>query len=90
MKFGSDSFTHEGCCTQGHSSASAIATIQAALSAEPDMDSSAITVRMIGFVVVLEGYISNAAHRDKAIAIAAMVVGFENVHDRMLSRFSSH
>jgi osmotically-inducible protein OsmY len=90
MKFGVDTFTHEECCSQGHSSASTIATIQAALSADSAMDSSAITVQMIGPVAVLEGYISHATHRDKAIAIAAMVVGFENVHDRMLSRFSSH
>jgi hypothetical protein len=25
--------------------------------------------------------------RDKAISLAAMIVGWENVHDRMLSRF---
>ncbi|MFK0332958.1 BON domain-containing protein [Rhizobium sp. NPDC090275] len=87
MKFGSDSFTHEDWCLQGHGSASTIATIRAALSAEPDIDSSAIKVHMIGPVVILEGYISNTAHRDSAIAIAAMVVGFGNVHDRMLSHY---
>ncbi|MDK4724946.1 BON domain-containing protein [Rhizobium phaseoli] len=89
MKFGSDSFTHEECCSQGHSSASTIATIQVALAAEPDIDSSAITIQMLGPVVVLEGYIARAADRDKAISIAAMIVGFENVHDRMLSRVKS-
>lgn len=34
MKFGSDSFSHEDCCSQD-SSASTIATIQAALAADP-------------------------------------------------------
>ncbi|EPE96663.1 BON domain-containing protein [Rhizobium grahamii] len=89
MKFGSDSFSHEQSCAQGHSSASTIATIQSALSADPDIDSSAITIQMLGSVVILEGYITNAGDRDKAISIAAMIVGFENVHDRMLSRFST-
>lgn len=86
MKFGSDSFSHEDCCSQGHSSASTIATIQAALAADPMFDGSAITINMIGPVAVLEGYILNAKDRDKAISIAAMIVGFENVHDRMLNR----
>lgn len=89
MKFGSDSFSHEDCCSQGHSSASTIATIQAALAADSTLDSSAITINMIGPVAVLEGYISDAQDRDKAISVAAMIVGFENVHDRMLSRFTS-
>ncbi|WP_208247709.1 BON domain-containing protein (plasmid) [Rhizobium sp. T1470] len=87
MKFGSDNFSHEQCCSQGHSSASTIATIQSAVSADPDIDSNAITIHMLGPVVLLEGYITNAADRDKAISIAAMIVGFENVQDRMLSRF---
>ncbi|MDR6671260.1 transport-associated protein [Rhizobium sp. 1399] len=86
MKFGSDSFSHEECCSQGHSSASTIATIQCALSVDPDIDSSAITIHMLGPVAVLEGYISNAADRNKVISIAAMIVGFHNVQDRMLSR----
>jgi len=89
MKFGSDSFSHEACCSQGHSSASTIATIQAALAADPSFDSSAITINMLGPVAVLEGYIAATRDRDKAISIAAMIVGFENVHDRMLSRVTS-
>ena len=89
MKFGSDIFGHDQCCSQGHSSASTIAAIQAALSADPDIDSSAITIRMLGPVALLEGYITNAADRDKAISIAAIIVGFHNVQDRMLSRFPS-
>ncbi len=89
MKFGSDSFSHEDCCSQGHSSASTIATIQAALAADATFDSSAITIAMLGPVAVLEGYISDAQDRNKAISIAAMIVGLENVHDRMLSRVTS-
>ncbi|WP_183700777.1 BON domain-containing protein [Rhizobium sp. BK049] len=87
MKFGPDNCNHEERCSQGHSSASTIETIEAALSADPDIDSSAIEVRMLGPVVLLEGYITTPADRDRAIALAAMIVGQENVHDRMLSRF---
>jgi len=87
MKFGFDNASHEERCSQGHSSASTIATIEAVLSADLDIDSSAIEIRMLGPVVLLEGYITNAADRDKAISLAAMIVGQENVQDRMLSRF---
>ncbi|MBY5783883.1 BON domain-containing protein [Rhizobium leguminosarum] len=55
------------------------ATIEAALSADPDIDSTAIEIRMLGPVVRLEGYITNAADRDKAISLATMIVGWENV-----------
>ncbi|MBB4576982.1 BON domain-containing protein [Rhizobium lentis] len=85
MSFGPTS--HEERCSEGHSTASTIATISAALSADPEIDSSAIEIRMLGAVVLLEGYITKASDRDKAIAIAAMIVGWENVHDRMLSHF---
>ena len=87
MKFGSDNTNHEGRCSQGHSSASTIATIKAALSADQNIDSSAIEIRMLGPVVLLEGYITNAADREKAISLAGMIVGHDNVQDRMLSRF---
>ncbi len=87
MIFGSESFTHEQWCQQGHSSASTIATVKAALAAVPDIDSSAMTIHMIGPELVLEGYITNVDHRDKAVAVAAMFVGIDNVHDRMLKRF---
>lgn len=89
MKFGPDNNNHEERFSQGHSSAATVATIEAALSADPDIDSSAIEVRMLGPVVMLEGYIAKPADRDKAIALAAMIVGEEYVHDRMLSRFST-
>lgn len=85
MKFGPN--THEERCSQGHSAAATIATISAALSGDPEIDCSAIEIRMLGPVVVLEGYITKAADRDKVIALAAMIVGSENVQDRMLSRF---
>ncbi|NEJ24957.1 transport-associated protein [Rhizobium leguminosarum] len=79
MRFGPDNYNHEERCSQGHSSASTIATIEATLSADPDIDSSAIEIRMLGPVVLLEGFITNAADRDKAISLAAMIVGWENV-----------
>ncbi|MBX5237328.1 BON domain-containing protein [Rhizobium sp. NLR22b] len=85
MKFGANN--HEERCSEGHRSASIIATIKAALSADPDIDSSAIEIRMLGPVVLLEGYITKAADRDRVISVAALIVGGENVHDRMQSRF---
>lgn len=45
---------------------------------------------MVGPVVLLEGYISSVSDREKAIAIAAIVVGLANVRDRMLSRLPPH
>ncbi|MBB3138563.1 hypothetical protein FHS26_006341 [Rhizobium pisi] len=51
MKFGSDDASHEECCLQGHSSASTIAMIKAALSAAQDINISAIEIRMLGPVV---------------------------------------
>lgn len=87
MKFGPENHSHEERCPQGHSSASTIATIEAALSADPDLVSSAIEIRMLGPVVLLEGYITKPEAREKAISLAAMIVGPENVQDRMLSRF---
>ncbi|TCA35122.1 transport-associated protein [Rhizobium leguminosarum bv. viciae] len=86
MKFGPDNYNHEETWSQGHSSASTIATIEATLSADPDIDSTAIVIRMLGPVVLLEGFITKAADREKAISLAAMIVGEENVQDRMLSR----
>jgi osmotically-inducible protein OsmY len=85
VKFGSNN--HDGRCWEGHRVASTIATISADLSADPDIQSSAIEIRMLGPVVLLEGYITKPADRDKAISIAAMIVGQDNVQDRMLSRF---
>ncbi|MBB4235947.1 BON domain-containing protein [Rhizobium esperanzae] len=87
MTFGPNNHSHEECCSEGHSAAATIATISAALSADPDIDSSAIEIRMLGPVVLLEGYITKAADREKAISLAAMIVGLEHVQDRMLSHF---
>ncbi|SCB62249.1 hypothetical protein GA0061105_13913 [Rhizobium aethiopicum] len=42
---------------------------------------------MLGPVALLEGYITKPADREKAIALAAMIVGSENVQDRLLSHF---
>lgn len=52
MKFGSDNASHEERCSQGHSSASTIAMIESALSADHDIDSSAIEIKMPGPVVL--------------------------------------
>jgi len=86
MTFGPDSFSHEQHCTSGHSSASTIASVQAALSADPELDSSSISVKMLGPVVLLEGYINDSADRERAIAVAAAIVGAENLQDRMFAR----
>ncbi|ANP89724.1 transport-associated protein (plasmid) [Rhizobium leguminosarum] len=66
---------------------SGVAHLEAAISADSNLDSGAIEIRMLGPVVLLEGYITSALDREKAISVAAMIVGPENVHDRMPSRF---
>jgi len=88
MKFGPNN--HEERCPEGHSTAATVATISATLASDPDVDSSAVEIRMLGPVVLLEGYITKAADRDKIISLVASIVGWENVQDRMLSRFPSH
>ncbi|PDV84527.1 transport-associated protein [Rhizobium sp. H4] len=87
MRYGPNN--HEERCPEGHSTAATIATISATLAADPDVDGSAVEIRMLGPVVLLEGYITKAADRDKIISLAASIVGWENVQDRMLSRFPS-
>jgi osmotically-inducible protein OsmY len=87
MEYGPNN--HQEHCQEGHSTAATIATISATLAADPDVDSSAVEIRMLGPVVLLEGYITKAADRDKIISLAASIVGWENVQDRMLSRFPS-
>lgn len=60
-----------------------LASVQAAMSAEPELEASSIAVRMVGRNVLLEGYVSDYGDREKANAIAAMIAGPENVHDRL-------
>ena len=50
-----------------------LASVQAAVSAEPDLESSSISVSMIGRSVLLEGYVAGYGDREKATAIAAMI-----------------
>ncbi|MBX5164795.1 BON domain-containing protein [Rhizobium sp. NZLR4b] len=61
-----------------------LASVQAAMSAE--LESSSISVSMVGRSVLLEGYVADYGGREKAMAIAAMIAGPENVHDRMRDR----
>ncbi|ABC90380.1 hypothetical protein RHE_CH01578 [Rhizobium etli CFN 42] len=63
-----------------------LASVQAAVSAEPDLESSSISVSMIGRSLLLEGYVAGYGDREKATAIAALIAGPENVHDRMQDR----
>ncbi|MBB4194775.1 osmotically-inducible protein OsmY [Rhizobium aethiopicum] len=63
-----------------------LASVQAAVSAEPDLESSSISVSMVGRSVLLEGYVVGYGNREKATAIAALIAGPENVHDRMQDR----
>ncbi|MBB3462875.1 BON domain-containing protein [Rhizobium sp. BK377] len=60
-----------------------LAVVQTAMSAEPELESSSISVSMVGRSVLLEGYVAGYVDREKATAIAASIVGPENVHDRM-------
>jgi osmotically-inducible protein OsmY len=41
---------------------------------------------MLGPVVILEGFVAEKADRQKAVAIAAEIVGHDKVRDRMLYR----
>jgi osmotically-inducible protein OsmY len=41
---------------------------------------------MVGRSVLLEGYVAGYGNREKATAIAALIAGPENVHDRMQDR----
>jgi osmotically-inducible protein OsmY len=63
-----------------------LASVQAAMSAEPELKGSSISVSMVGRSVLLEGYVASYVDREKATAIAAMIAGPENVHDRMQDR----
>ncbi|WP_260692045.1 BON domain-containing protein [Rhizobium laguerreae] len=44
---------------------------------------------MVGRSVLLEGYVASYGDREKATAIAALIAGPENVHDRMQDRDST-
>ncbi|WP_312887412.1 BON domain-containing protein [Rhizobium laguerreae] len=56
------------------------------MTAEPELESSSISVSMVGRSVLLEGYVASYGDREKATAIAALIAGPENVHDRMQDR----
>ncbi|KRB53439.1 transporter [Rhizobium sp. Root708] len=58
-------------------------SVQAAMSAELELESSLISVSMVGRRVLLEGYVADYGDRERATAIAAMIAGPENVHDRL-------
>jgi len=60
-----------------------LASVQAAVSAEPELEGSSICISMMGRSVLLEGYVAGYGDREKATAIAASIAGPENVHDRM-------
>ena len=51
--------------------------------AEPQLEVSSIAVSIVGRNVLLEGYVSDCGDREKATAIAAMIAGPENVHNRL-------
>ncbi|MCS4096166.1 BON domain-containing protein [Rhizobium sp. BK176] len=60
-----------------------LARVRTAMSVEPELEASSIAVSMVGRNVFLQGYVSDYGHRVKATAIAAMIAGPENVHDRL-------
>jgi len=84
---GFDSFRRAGyLCNRGQSSSSTVASIKAALTADPDFDSNSITVTMLGPVAILEGYVAKKTDREKAVLLASSVVGRARVQDRMFCR----
>ncbi len=60
-----------------------LTSVQAAMSAELALESSSISVSMVGSRVLLEGYVADYGDREKATAIASMIAGPENVQDRL-------
>lgn len=61
-----------------------LASVQAAVSIE--LESSSISVSMVGRSVLQKGYVADYGDREKATAIAALIAGPENVNDRMRDR----
>ena len=77
---------HGDTCGQGHDVASTRASVESALSAADDIDSSEIVVSILGPYVVLEGFVRQKAHIERAVAITEDVVGKGHVRSRMLRR----
>ncbi|WP_259672030.1 BON domain-containing protein [Rhizobium sp. NZLR8] len=50
-----------------------LASVQAAVSAEPELESSSISVSMVGRSVLLQGFAVGYGDREKATAIAALI-----------------
>jgi osmotically-inducible protein OsmY len=77
---------HDDCCAAGHSASSTKASVSAALAADASFVSEEIEVRVLGPVVVLEGYVAIRSDREKAVRVAEAIVGLGKVQDRMLCR----
>ncbi|MFS2152928.1 BON domain-containing protein [Rhizobium sp. Rhizsp42] len=60
-----------------------LTTVKTAMSAELGGDSGFISVSMIGRRILLEGYVTDYGDREKAITIASMIAGPENIQDRL-------
>lgn len=71
---------------RGHSQSSTRAAVEVALSADPELDCSEITVTILGPYAVLEGFVHNTSDFVRATLIAEDVVGKGNVQSRMLRR----
>lgn len=80
---------HDDRCGAGSNSASVKAAIHAAWAAEPGLDSSGLTVTVLGPITILEGYLSARDDRDAAVRVAEAVVGNGRVRDRMMYRYSA-
>ncbi|MBW9112101.1 hypothetical protein JNB88_00365 [Rhizobium cauense] len=77
---------HGGACGQGHSLASTRAAVESALRVASDVDTGEIVVSILGQYVILEGFIRQDGHVERAIEIAEDVVGKGYVRSRMLRR----
>ncbi|SEI13408.1 hypothetical protein SAMN05216228_102678 [Rhizobium tibeticum] len=77
---------HCSACEHGHSLASTRASVESALSAAYDVDSSEIVVSILGPYLVLEGFVRQKGHLERAVEIAEGVVGKDYVRSRMLRR----
>lgn len=81
-----NSGSHDGWCQAGSSTSSMLAALAAAIAADPSVDGESVTVRMLGPIVILEGYLSAKAHRATVFRIAEQIAGQGRVQDRMLCR----
>ncbi|SEH52459.1 BON domain-containing protein [Rhizobium tibeticum] len=75
-----------GSVEAGHCSAATKAAVKCALEVASEFDSTQIVVSMLGDVVVLEGSVRCRGDDELAVDVAASIVGWEHIHNRLICR----